>query len=405
MNWCECRPLVVNSKLAVEVTDVPNRGLPVTDVGIVTRFTESLRDAWRNRNQQDKAYLEGTKQSATHELLYLRARAMARSGALEMSIRLFADAEDFEPTFAEAIEAQGEALDKTSHPDAAAKKYEAARRVRAAARPGAPDRHFVLRQRGHFIAEIIAYDSVLRSLKKNALPYIARGNAYLASGRPEKALHDYERALRLKPRLTEIMALKGEALGMLGRYVEALRAFDVAIAAMPSDAEALNGRAIVHIALGHVAKANADWRRQFDLLRDKPAARACVALRMADYKSAVSQLESAIVREPADPYWQLYLLAAERRLGRPARSVDVRDVDVWPGPLLALHAGRMNEQEMFQRADTSDRRAEAAFQVGILASARDSATAERSWREVVELASPSLIEYAAARSELARRSP
>ena len=256
----------------------------MTDVGIVARFTESLRDAWRKRNHKAMTNLEGTRTAATPDLLFLRARAMARSGALDMSLRLYADAAELEPTFAEAIEAQGEALDVTGQSAVAAKKYEAARRVRAAMRPGAPDRHFVLRQRGQFIAEIMAYDSVLRSLKKNTLPYLARGNAYLAAGRPEKALADYDRALRLKPKLPEITALKGEALGMLGRYGEAVQAFDAALAAMPNDAEMLNGRAIVHMALGHIEKANADWRRQFDLLRDRAAARACVALRMADYE-------------------------------------------------------------------------------------------------------------------------
>lgn len=378
----------------------------MTDVGIVARFTESLRDAWRRRNHQAMSYLEGTRTaSANPELLFLRARAMARSGALDMSLRLYADAAELEPTFAEAIEAQGEALDVTGQSAVAAKKYEAARRVRASMRPGAPDRHFVLRQRGQFIAEIMAYDSVLRSLKKNTLPYLARGNAYLAAGRPEKALADYDRALRLKPKLAEITALKGEALGMLGRYGEAIQAFDAALAAMPNDAEMLNGRAIVHMALGHIEKANADWRRQFDLLRDRAAARACIALRMADYESALSQLESALAREPADPYWQLYLLSARRRLGLPVGTIDLRDADVWPGPLLALHAGRIAEDEVFKRADTDGRRAEAAFQVGILAFARDRAVAERSWREVVDRASPSLIEYAAARNELSRLAP
>ncbi len=344
--------------------------------------------------------------SAGAESLYLRARAMARSGALDMSLRLYAEAAELSPTFAAAIEAQGEAFDIAGNFAAAAEKYHAARRVRASLRPGAPDRHFVLRQRGQFIAEILAYDSVLRSLRKNTLPYIARGNAYLAAGRPEKALSDYDRALRLKPKVPEIMALKGEALGMLGRYTEAVQAFDAALAAMPNDAEMLNGRAIVHMALGHVDKANADWRRQFDLLRDRPAAGACVSLRMADYEPALHQLESALVREPADPYWQLYLLSARRRLGLPAGAIELNAADVWPGPLLALHAGRIGEDEVFDRADTDARRAEAAFQVAVIAAARkDRAVAERRWREVVDRASPSLIEYAAARNELSRLAP
>ena len=115
-------------------------------------------------------------------------------------------------------------------------KYDVARRLRSAVRRGAPDRPFVLRNRGPFPAEIAAYTSVLLSVKERALPYVARGNALLAEGRAKLALLDYSCALSLKPDIHEITALKAEALLMLGRYEEALRAFDTALAARPNDA-------------------------------------------------------------------------------------------------------------------------------------------------------------------------
>jgi hypothetical protein len=83
-------------------------------------------------------------------------------------------------------------------------------------------------------------------------------------------------------------------------------------------------------------------------------------------------------------------------------SVAEWPAEVWPGPLLALHAGRISEEEVLRRADNADRRAEARFQMGVLSVARDRGAAERHWREVVEHAVPSLIEHAAARNELSR---
>lgn len=57
---------------------------------------------------------------------------------------------------------------------------------------------------------------------------------------------------------------------------------------------------------------------------------------------------------------------------------------------------------MLKRADNEGRRAEALFQLGIVTYPHDRAAACRHWRQVIEKASPTLIEHAAARHELAR---
>lgn len=248
----------------------------------------------------------------------------------------------------------------------------------------------------------MAYDAVLRSIKKNSLPYVARGNAYLAAGRPEKALADYDRALQLKRKQLDISALKGEALSMMGRFGESLKAFDFCLAGQSNNAEVLSGRAIARMALGRVEEANADWRRQFKLLTDAPAARACIALRLADYEAALPQLERALVKEPRDPYWRLYHLTAQRRLQVAVARVEEPATGEWPGPLLEFHAGRMSEDDVLRCADTSCRRAEALFQAAVLVFDENRASAERHWMEVVKVAPASMIEHAAARNELSR---
>ena len=375
----------------------------MSDTGLVGRLSNAMRKAWLLHSIRFTSSTERHAEEVSRaHLLFKRGRAMGRSGALEMAARLYSDAASLEPTFAEAIESHGETLDATGLRALAMQQYQRARKVRADTRPGAPDRHFVLRQRGHFVAEIMAYDAVVRSLSKKVLPYIARGNACLAAGRPEDALTDYSRALGLKRRSPEIMTLKGEALSMLGRHKEAIEAFDVALAARPDDAEALNGRAIARIALGKIDEANADWRRQLDLLANRASARACVALRLADYDAALVHLESALVKEPADPYWHLYHLTAQTRLGIALGTGGMQQLDDWPGSLLALHWGQKSEEEILARADTDCRRAEAHFQLGVMAFGRDRTSAVRHWTEVVERAAPSLIEHAAARNELSR---
>jgi len=319
--------------------------------------------------------------------LYFRARASARAGDIEKAAQQFADLGEIAPTLTAALEGHGEAADRLGQSDLARAKYDVARRLRAAVRRGAPDRPFVLRNRGPFPAEIAAYTSVLLSVKDRTLPYVARGNALLAEGRAKLALLDYGCALSLKPDTHEIAALKAEALAMLGRYEEALVIFDTALAARPKDAEIYSGRAIACLALGRLEAADADWRRQFSLLPpQQAAARACVSLRMADYAAALPELERALEKEPTDPYWRLYRLTSLRRVGG---KEEIPALDAMADDVLA-------------RADTEGRRAEALFQLAVTAWERDRAEARRRWEEVVAGSSPGLIEHAAARHELAR---
>jgi len=347
----------------------------------------------------------GETEKADWSRLFLRARALARSGAFELAVPLYERALELEPMLGEALEGLGEALDVLGKTDLALEKYAASRRVRAEARLGPPDRHFVLRQRGHFAAEVLAYDAVVRSLKKNTLPYIARGNAYLAGGRPKEALENYDYALKLKRNSPDVSVLKGEALTMLGRCKEAISQFDIAVTAQPRNAEALGGRAIARLGAWLLGQANADWQRQFELLKGRPSARACVALRMADYALALPELEMAIEKEPDDPYWHLYRLTARRRLGLSADIRNLPSIDAWPGLLLELHAGHTTPDEVLKRADTDSRRAEAAFQLGVMALDGNTVASKGYWTDVTVRSSPSLIEHAAARNELARLAP
>ena len=369
----------------------------------MTWLSEAILETWRRAvDRLGSGCVHRLSEDGGATALYVRARASARAGDLEKAAQQFADLSEMEPTLTAALEGHGEAADRLGQRELAQTKYDVARRLRSAVRRGAPDRPFVLRNRGPFPAEIAAYTSVLLSVKDRALPYVARGNALLAEGRPKLALLDYGCALSLKPDSHEITALKAEALLMLGRYDESLRAFDAALAARPNDAEIYSGRAIACLALGRLDAADADWRRQCELLAPEAAsARACAWLRMADYEAALPELQRALEKEPGDPYWQLYRLTSLHRLGRPA-VLEGTAGDPWPGPLLALRAGHLSADDVLARADNEGRRAEALFQLGVTAWPRDRAEARRRWEEVAAGASPALIEHAAARHEFAR---
>jgi tetratricopeptide (TPR) repeat protein len=338
------------------------------------------------------------------EQLYLRAHANARIGKLEMSAQQFAAVSRMSPSFGDAFQGHAEVLDRMGRFELASRNYDIARRLRQKVRSGPPDRCSVLRHRRTFASDIAAYTAVLRSgpSKRRALTYLARGNAYLASGRAKLALIDYGFVLRLAPK-PEVVALRAEALTMLGRYEEALSAFDAAITARPRDAEMYGGRAIAQLALGRLGHADDDWRQQLELLPlERTAARACVLLRLGDHAAALPEVRRAMEKEPSDPYWRLYHFTVMRLLDHTACYRDLEAVggECWPGPLLALHAGRLSVDETLKQADNAERRAEAMFQIGVACHERDPEEARRWWARVIEATVPSAIEHAAARHQL-----
>jgi tetratricopeptide (TPR) repeat protein len=326
-----------------------------------------------------------------------------RSGDMDGALAEFDKALDRAPGFADAVLARAELLDGQGRCEAARGEYERARQLWSEMPAGAPDRRYLFRRRGHFAFEIEAYELVRANVRNKILPQLAHGNALLIRGRAAEALDSYERALRIKPNLPELLALKGEALSALGRYEEANQAFDSVLAAFPTDVETLNGRGIARMALGKLAEANDDWRRQLDLLpQAQSSARACVAMRQGNNEAAFHSFGLALAKEPANAYWLLYRLTAGRLTGAPRDPIAVPVGAQWPAPLLARHAGQATEEDVLARADTPCRRTETLFQLGVLALAGNPAAARRHWEEVVERGMPALIEYAAARNELVR---
>ena len=366
---------------------------------MLLKLSGSLRQVLRSSDRRTSLGKSAGKTGANPEHLFLRARALVRSGEKKIAISILQQASDLDPAFSDAIESQGEVLDSLGDSAAAAAKYNLARNIRRHAPRGTPDRHFVWRQLSPPTAEVSAYSSVIKSLRKHALPYLARGNAYLVGSQPERALADYERALRLLRSSLDVLALKGEALVGMGRYVDAVEIFNRVIEARPTDFDALNSRGIARMALGQVAEANADWKRQIELMAGRVAANAYAALRMADYETALAFLQRGSPTDQAHPYWSLYTLSASLRLRR-TQPASVSGADDWPALLRRYLLRRATADEVLAQADTPSRQGEARFQFGILAFGEDPAAARQHWQKVLEVCPPTLVEFAAARNEL-----
>ena len=374
----------------------------MADIGILRAAIAPVRRLWRRPAAGEivpEVGVDGQDAHAHFRDGLVRRRGGDSGGALAAFDRALALA----PDFADAVMARAEILDSMGRSVEARGEYERARRLWSELPPGAADRRYVFRRQGYFAFEAESYDVVRSNVRGKILPQLAHGNARLARGRPAEALDSYERALKVDPKLSEALALKGEALSALGRYEEAIQIFDGVLAANPKDGDTLNARGIARAALGRLAEANDDWRQQLDLLpQTSSAARACVAMRMANYSAAFNEFGVAVAKEPTNAYWLLYRLTAARLAGAPTEPVTLPADDRWPALLLAYRTGQATEEALLNRASSPARHAEARFQMGVLAVDGNPAAARRYWRDVVDQGPPALIEFAAASNELAR---
>jgi tetratricopeptide (TPR) repeat protein len=373
----------------------------LADIGILRAAIAPVTRLWRRPSPVDIAPKVGDDEQDAR-LHFRDGLVKRRGGDSEGALAALDRALALVPDFADAVMARAEILDGLGRSDEARGEYERARLLWSELPPGAADRRYIFRRQGYFAFEAESYDLVRTNVRSKILPQLAHGHASLAHGRAAEALDSYERALKVNPKLVDVLALKGEALSALGRYEEAIRIFDGVLAAHPKDGDTLNARGIARAALGRLADANDDWRRQFDLLpQTSAAARACVAMRMANYSAAFNEFGLAVAKEPNNPYWLLYRLTAARLAGAPAEPVTPAG-NGWPALLLAFRTGQVTEEALLDRANSPARHAEARFQMGVLAVDGNPAAARRYWREVVDQGPPALIEFAAASNELAR---
>lgn len=374
----------------------------MADIGILRAAIAPVRRLWRRPAEVGVASKVGDDEQDAR-FHFRDGLVKRRGGNSEGALAAFDRALALVPDLADAVMARAEILDGLGRSEEARGEYERARRLWSELPPGAADRRYVFRRQGYFAFETESYDLVRTNVRSKILPQLAHGNARLAHGRAAEALDSYERALKVNGKLPEVLALKGEALSALGRYEEAIEIFDGVLAANPKDGDTLNARGIARGALGRLAEANDDWRRQFELLpQTSSAARACVAMRMANYSAAFNEFGLAIAKEPGNAYWLLYRLTAARLAGAPTGPVTLPADDRWETLLLAFRTGQATEEALLNRANSPARHAEARFQMGVLAVDGNPAAARRWWREVVDQGPPALIEYAAASNELAR---
>ncbi len=102
---------------------------------------------------------------------------------------------------------------------------------------------------------------------------IMDGASNLNTGKPEKALEDFNRAIKIKPDVAAGYLGRANTLNVMGRYEEAIEDYNTALEITPDRANAYINRGSAHSHLGEYEKAIADYEKGLELdpeIDDKP---------------------------------------------------------------------------------------------------------------------------------------
>lgn len=262
-------------------------------------------------------------------------------------------------------------------------------------------------------------DDAGQSVTNRVRALLYRGTAFRQRGDAEHALADYAEATKVDPNNAGAWLDRGAVLMDVGELGEAIASFDKTIALNPESVEGYNNRGAALSQTGDFARAAADLDRALQLSPSTEAAygnRGFVRLALGDFAGAAADFAALLGRDPNDPYRILWRQLARMRAGLTdddfAAKAAALGAAPWPGPVLALYAGKLDRMRILamdagvEGAERAERRCEIAFYVGEHALAiGDQAGAAPLVREAAASCPVGFLERAAAIGELKRLQP
>ncbi len=110
-------------------------------------------------------------------------------------------------------------------------------------------------------AAVEACTSIILLDPRNDGAFVNRGIAYRRIGDLDRAIKDYDEAIRLNPRAADAFNNRGNAFRTRDEFERALHDYDDAIRLDPHYAHAFNNRGIIFLELGELDRAIADFDR------------------------------------------------------------------------------------------------------------------------------------------------
>jgi tetratricopeptide (TPR) repeat protein len=239
-----------------------------------------------------------------------------------------------------------------------------------------------------------------------------RGAAYAAKHDYDRAIADFDEAIRLDPKSSSAIGYRGFAYDAKQDYDRAIADYNEAIRLDPKSSSNVENRGAAYAAKQDYNRAIADYTEAIRL--DSKSASA-FSLRCRAYAAklnfdhTIEDCSTAIKLDPDAPNAVLWLYIARKRTGvetaaaeLEANAKGLKRFD-WPYPIIELFLGRRTAQTVLSAATKSDEKCQANLHVGELSLLRgEHPAAKKALRAAADLCPKNLVEYAIARAELER---
>lgn len=159
-------------------------------------------------------------------------------------------------------------------------------------------------QQGDYDRAIKDYDEAIRLKADDARAFNNRGNAYYGKGDYQRAIQDYDQAIRLRADDAMTFHNRGNAYFRQRDYDHAIQDYDQAIRLRANDAQAFNDRGNAYAGKGDFDRAVQDYSEAIHLAADYAKAfqnRGSAYLKKGDYDRAMKDFDQAIRLKPDDP--------------------------------------------------------------------------------------------------------
>jgi lipoprotein NlpI len=182
--------------------------------------------------------------------------------------------------------------------------------------------------KGEYDRAIQDYDQAIRLNPGYAYAFFNRGIAYKDKGEYDRAIQDYDQAIKLDPVLAIAFFSRGNVYRVKGEYDRAIQDYDQAIKLNPGDADAFRSRGAAHFFMGEFAAAEPDFAE-------------------------------ALKANPGDAYSALWLFLAQARAGKDGSSVLKQrssqiKLTAWPGQAIELYLGAATPAAVLSAAGDKD---------------------------------------------------